>query len=115
MLPENNSSDTDLKTGNDTDLNNRNDADLDEGDNSDNDLQPQADVPPTMDALFRNFKENLCSFILKCREKDNIPQTVQQEILNDLIFCFVILSKITMLLLHTILKKMGSVFWSVLN
>ncbi len=75
MLPENNSSDADL--------NNRNDVDLDERDNSDNDLQPQADVPPTMDALFRNFKENLCSFILKFREKNNIPQAVQQEILND--------------------------------
>lgn len=46
-------------------LNNGNDADLSNEDNSDNDLQPQADVPPAMDALLRNFKENLCSFIQK--------------------------------------------------
>lgn len=41
-----------------------------------------------MDELLKGFKENLCSFILKCREKNNITQTAQQEILNDINFLF---------------------------
>lgn len=67
VLPEND--------GNDTDLNNGSNMV-----NMDNDLQPKADVPPSMEAIMR--KENLCSFILNV-EKNHIPQAVQQEIAND--------------------------------
>lgn len=74
VLPDND----DTEIDNNTDLNN----------DKDNDLQPRADVPPSMDALLKNCKENLCSFILKCREKNHIPQVVQQEIVNDIHFLF---------------------------
>lgn len=51
-----------------------------------------ADVqtPPCMDTLLYNFKNNLCGFILKCREKNNLPESVQQEIHSDVnfLFCF---------------------------
>lgn len=67
--------------------------------------------PLSRNELLTNFKENLFSFILKCREKKNhIPQTVQQEIVNDINFYFVILKRITNLLLRVIFKKMGSTF-----
>lgn len=66
--------------------------------------------PLSRNELLTNFKENLFSFILKCREKNHIPQTVQQEIVNDINFYFVILKRITTLLLRTIFKKMGSTF-----
>ncbi len=55
-----------------------------------NELQPRTDEmpPPRRNELLTNFKENLFSFILKCREKNHIPQTVQQEIVNDINFLF---------------------------
>lgn len=52
------------------------------------DEHPEEDKPPCMDTLLINFKENLCNFVLKCREKNHIPQSVQQEIINDMNFLF---------------------------
>lgn len=53
-------------------------------------LQPRADEmhPPSRNEFLTNFKENLFSFILKCREKNHIPQIVQQKIVNDINFLF---------------------------
>lgn len=45
-------------------------------------------APPNMNELFQQFRENLCAFVLKCREKNHLPQTVQQEILDDVNFLF---------------------------
>ena len=56
-----------LPESEDGDLNNSRDLD-----NTDNDLQPGADIPPRMDALLRNYEEDLFSIILKCRGEKNI-------------------------------------------
>lgn len=53
-----------------------------------NDEPPRDDEPPCMNAILKDFKENLCSFVLKCREKNHIPISVQQEIINDMNFLF---------------------------
>ena len=74
-----------LPNNDDMDMDNNTDLNME---NMDNDLHPEANVPPSMDTLLKNFKENLCSFILKCREKNHIPQAVQQEIVNDITFLF---------------------------
>ena len=38
---------------------------------------------PNTDALVAGFRENLINFTLKCREKNIIPQTVHQDIFDD--------------------------------
>lgn len=38
---------------------------------------------PNMNELLLQFRENLFSFVLKCREKNHLPQTVQHELLQD--------------------------------
>ena len=38
---------------------------------------------PNKNALVTSFRENLINFTLKCREKNIIPQTVQQDIFDD--------------------------------
>ncbi len=45
---------------------------------------------PCMDELLKNFKENLFKFVLKCREKNHLPLSVQEEIVDDVNFllCF---------------------------
>lgn len=46
--------------------------------------------PPSVDELLLNFRENLFSFILKCREKNHLPVSVQKDIVDDVNFllCF---------------------------
>ncbi len=46
--------------------------------------------PPCMDELLKFFKENLFKFILKCREKNHLLLSVQEEIADDVNFllCF---------------------------
>lgn len=44
--------------------------------------------PPEMNELLVHFRENLFGFILKSRGKKHLPQTVQQEILDDVNFLF---------------------------
>lgn len=72
---------SDDEDGYDSDINYDNDIDLP--------LEVRADIPST-DSLLTNFKDSLCMFILKCQEKNNLPQTVQQDILEDVnfLFCF---------------------------
>ena len=43
-----------------------------------------------MDKLLHNFRENIFNFVLKCREKNQLPISVQEEIVNDVNFllCF---------------------------
>ncbi len=45
-------------------------------------------APPNMNELLQQFRENLFAFMLKCREKNHLPQSVQQEILDDVNFLF---------------------------
>lgn len=45
-------------------------------------------APPNMNELLQQFRENLFAFTLKCREKNHLPQSVQQEILDDVNFLF---------------------------
>ena len=47
-------------------------------------------VAPSVDDLLHNFKKNLFSFVLKCREKNHLPISVQEDIVNDVNFllCF---------------------------
>ncbi|MEQ2308399.1 hypothetical protein AMECASPLE_027889 [Ameca splendens] len=46
--------------------------------------------PPSYGELLNSFKENLFKFILKCREKNHLPVSVQEEIVDDVNFlmCF---------------------------
>ncbi|XP_049328494.1 uncharacterized protein LOC125787802 isoform X1 [Astyanax mexicanus] len=50
----------------------------------------QQSTPPSIDKLLENLRENLFGFILKCREKNHLPLSVQQDIVHDLnfLFCF---------------------------
>lgn len=50
----------------------------------------QQPTPPSMDSLLDNLGDHLFSFILKCTEKNNLPHSVQQDIVDDLSFllCF---------------------------
>ncbi len=45
-------------------------------------------APPNMNELLQQFRENLFAFMLKCREKNHLPQSVQQEILDNVNFLF---------------------------
>lgn len=66
----------------------------DEVDISDNEVNTDTaddtpeDVVLDMNDLLTNFRGNLVSFVLKCREKNVLPQSVQQEILQDVKFLF---------------------------
>ncbi|KAI7806901.1 hypothetical protein IRJ41_013872 [Triplophysa rosa] len=63
-------------------------------DNTDNEVNndiaedASEDVVPNMNDLLTNFRANLISFVLKCREKNILPQSVQQEILDNVKFPF---------------------------
>ena len=50
----------------------------------------ESDHMPNLDKLFENFRDNLFGFILKCREKNLLNLSVQQDITNDVkfLFCF---------------------------
>lgn len=47
-------------------------------------------TPSSMDQLFTGLKDNLTSFALKCREKNRLAISVQQEVTDDVHFllCF---------------------------
>lgn len=60
--------------------------------NSETDLSvsdPQT-VKPNLDKLLEDFRDNLFGFILKCREKNLLQLSVQQDITDDVkfLFCF---------------------------
>ncbi len=55
--------------------------------------------PPCMDELLKNFKENLFKFVLKCREKNHLPLSVQEEIVDDVNFLLCFFLRRTMMLL----------------
>lgn len=72
------------------------DSDLDESENeivgndSDEPLTEKViENPPSYGELLTRFKENIFKFILKCREKNHLPVSVQEKIVDDVnFFCF---------------------------
>lgn len=48
----------------------------------------ESDPTPNLDKLLEDFRDNLFAFILKCREKNLLNLSVQQDITNDVKFCF---------------------------
>lgn len=63
-------------------------------DAQDSDIDPWAPDPqivkPNLDKLLEEFKDNMFKFVLKCREKNLLHLSVQQEITDDVQFllCF---------------------------
>lgn len=55
-----------------------------------NDITENIETPPSWDEFLINFRDNLFKFILKCREKNSLPVSVQEEIVEDVNFlmCF---------------------------
>ena len=53
-------------------------------------LSPAAKPVPSIEELLKDFKNNLFNFIIKCREKNLLPISVQKEIVEDVnfLFCF---------------------------
>lgn len=56
-------------------------------------------VKPNLDKLLEQFRDNLFGLILKCREKNLIHFSVQQDIIDDVKFPFCCLSWSTKLML----------------
>lgn len=69
---------------NDLSMDSENEETHAENDPSTNDYQ----MPLSINELLRSFRDNLVSFILKCREKNQLPISVQEEILDDVNFLF---------------------------
>ncbi|KAL2095583.1 hypothetical protein ACEWY4_007731 [Coilia grayii] len=70
----------------DKDHDNDNDAEQTEGDPTSESLE----TPPSMDQLLTGLKDNLFRFALKCREKNRLAISVQQDVVDDVQFllCF---------------------------